>query len=910
MKTLRLVFVILALTATLPVAGVEPYMVRDINLTHEPAGSYPDMLASLGDLALFQAGTLYGRDLWRTDGTPGGTYKLTEAGYSRFKVLAAARNRCFLLAGDSPGESLWFTDGSPGGTINLTEKELTFDNQPGHTVWVPQQHVFYFRTHPWYQEDEELWRSDGTLGGTYRVADVGPEELTSFNGNVYFAATRDPEHGPTLWRSDGTPQGTAPLLDAEPVPTVESLHVVGSRLIFVGTDPVHGRELWISDGTKDGTRLLADLVAGSGSTEFLGFSMVRKRLYFIASTPTDPAQLWVTDGTAGGTRMLTGPVPHASVLSLPQTAPPGRFVFVANDELHGQEIWSTDGTVQGTHLVRDICRGPCSSILYADPIFVLHQNRLYFLATNDAHGEELWVTDGTERGTHLVRDICPGPCDSHPVIDVSLGGRLFFHANKNNTYQMWATDGTAQGTIRLTNFISLGVFSSVVAGDRLIFDGSDGEYGYEPWSTDGTPGGTSLLMDIVEGDLGGSNPSDLMPLGNTVIFLANDGAHGYELWRSDGTSGGTSRLTELQPDQFPIYSPNMGAWTASAGRLYFQLEQTPGTVTATGDVKFPPPPKPWALWTSDGTAVGTYRLTPQGVGTTNLVSPRGRPLTSQVFFSANDTAHGTEPWITDGTVAGTHLLADLAPSSGSSNPSEFTAFKRRVWFVASTCAGTAIRLWQSDGTAEGTVPVGPELQGIQFLSVFKGELWFLTRREEKSAELWSTDGTTAGTRLRVILAFNPDEMFSGVERLYFSSPSEIWASDGTERGTLRIFSSEYSVGGIGARIYFGSHLFFGTYDGLFVTGGTETGARMLHPPGDEPLLRVVYLASLGNQVLAISVDGKLWQTDGTDAGTKLVRSLAPPNSSFLRLDLIQAGSRVFFPAWDPKTGWELWAARP
>ena len=85
---------------------------------------------------------------------------------------------------------------------------------------------------------------------------------------------------------------------------------------------------------------------------------------------------------------------------------------------------------------------------------------------------------------------------------------------------------------------------------------------------------------------------------------------------------------------------------------------------------------------------------------------------------------------------------------------------------------------------------------------------------------------------------------------------------------------------------------------------------MLHPSGAEPLLGVFSLAPLGNQVLAISADAKLWQTDGKDAGTTVVRSLAPPDSSFLRPELGPAGSRVFFPAWDPKNGWELWAARP
>jgi ELWxxDGT repeat protein len=39
---------------------------------------------------------------------------------------------------------------------------------------------------------------------------------------------------------------------------------------------------------------------------------------------------------------------------------------------------------------------------------------LFFYAQNDRHGRELWRSNGTARGTEIVRDIVPGPGSSYP----------------------------------------------------------------------------------------------------------------------------------------------------------------------------------------------------------------------------------------------------------------------------------------------------------------------------------------------------------------------------------------------------------------------------------------------------------------------------------------------------------------
>ena len=83
-----------------------------------------------------------------------------------------------------------------------------------------------------------------------------------------------------------------------------------------------------------------------------------------------------------------------------------RLYFSADDGEHGYELWVTDGTRKGTKLLRDIREGGSSNAR----VFTRFGKRLYFAADDGVHDFELWVTDGTKKGTKLFADINPaGP---------------------------------------------------------------------------------------------------------------------------------------------------------------------------------------------------------------------------------------------------------------------------------------------------------------------------------------------------------------------------------------------------------------------------------------------------------------------------------------------------------------------
>src|SRR5258708_24486655 len=106
----------------------------------------------------------------------------------------------------------------------------------------------------------------------------------------------------------------------------------------------------------------------------------------------------------------------------------GLTFFIGYDATYGQELWCTDGTSAGTHIVRDIAPGDISSGIMR---LTVVNNIVYFFANDGVNGVELWRSDGTLSGTHIVADIRKGPDSSIPENPstgaiASIGGSLFF----------------------------------------------------------------------------------------------------------------------------------------------------------------------------------------------------------------------------------------------------------------------------------------------------------------------------------------------------------------------------------------------------------------------------------------------------------------------------------------------------
>ena len=163
----------------------------------------------------------------------------------------------------------------------------------------------------------ELWRSDGTLGGTSIVADINPGaggsnigEIAEVGNRLIFDADNgNGTSGRELWVSDGTSTGTSQLLDIRPgasssFPSYFTAIGDGSRVVFSAENGTAGYELWVSDGTTIGTMMVADINPGSGSSFLYNFTAVNGIVYFSANDGTNGSELWRTDGTTAGTMLV------------------------------------------------------------------------------------------------------------------------------------------------------------------------------------------------------------------------------------------------------------------------------------------------------------------------------------------------------------------------------------------------------------------------------------------------------------------------------------------------------------------------------------------------------------------------------------------------------------------------------
>jgi ELWxxDGT repeat protein len=409
-----------------PLNGTEPWksdgtdggtsMIANLASDAVPSSDPRDLVAA-GDWIYFTAWDGLGpftspdsqqRSLWRSDGTPEGTLKLTDGQTSDYTPVG--RSLFFTKGG------LWMSDGTPEGTAPATAFVNRFPGPP-LIRFVMGDKIFAI-------VGDALW-----ITTTSPNALAVPLGVSIVYGFVNVAGRALFIGNGMLWTSDGTPAGTYTVA-TPPGSGVPSNGVVMGGYAYFTSSVTNGTDLWKSDGTFEGTVVVKVLSPSVGALTPAG-----RDLFF-----TVGAQLWVSDGTDAGTRAL--PATPNGTLAVTGNG----VVFVESDSTSGFELWGSDGTAEGTHLVRDIYPGPNGSFLNG---MTSVDGMVFFTATDGVHGSEVWVTDGTSEGTKLAADVEPGFNGSFPQLYVKTGNRLFFAAMTSATgNELWALPFPA--TPRLT----------------------------------------------------------------------------------------------------------------------------------------------------------------------------------------------------------------------------------------------------------------------------------------------------------------------------------------------------------------------------------------------------------------------------------------------------------------------------
>ncbi|MDQ8043284.1 MAG: hypothetical protein AAGC46_02805 [Solirubrobacteraceae bacterium] len=390
------------------------------------------------------------------------------------------------------------------------------------------------------------------------------------------------------------------------------------------------------------------------------------------------------------------------------------------------------------------------------------------------------------------------------------------------------------------------------------------------YRTDGTPAGTHLALRASSSD-----PSRIQGLavdGDALVFTTTlRGGHADVLYRSDGTAAGTiaaiaaqrvatSRRAAAKPKRRLYAGPPIVAGSqlyVQAGyglahqAMLYRVDRDTGAITPVGGglPALAYPITPIAASADGGLFLedrGLWHVPPTGdavrLGTVGGSLSLGTVATigNTLFFAGND-ALGDEPWLSDGTPAGTHRIADLTPGSASSTLSGFLPVGGSMYVLAGDGTGEPTPyLLGADGSAtpvtDGGVPVRVLRNGTD------GGVGF------SDDALWLKGGTYATpVRLRVPAGSTVAEHPTGAgfdENGVLVVPGTRFAFSGT---TLRSIDAA------------GSPTILGT---VALPFNEKAGPE---PTFDQPFL-------VGNDLWFSSsvFDGRpavLWRSDGTPAGT-------------------------------------------
>lgn len=402
-------------------------------------------------------------------------------------------------------------------------------------------------------------------------------------------------------------QGTLPVLGNPSEFIFQNVRALGSfddRLVFDQTVS-NRRKVWVSDGTAEGTfqigaenqteaRLLFRTDAGwyfqerIGSTYFLAAlfpgSDTLQQIYQFPK-PVLKSAYWNGDfyysasssinfsgedlvklslSTLEGTILYTS---GFGGIRLGIAATDDYLIFQSGTS-NGKVLVRSDGTVGGTIIYYQLY--DIQDEFATGTFIVSDGEKVYFSYHPNNEPNNLWVTDGTEEGTHLLTVLGTSPFGRPERGITFLDGRLFLLARRagaasGDTHDLFISDGSVEGTY---NYFTSALGDTYLRG-RLLRAFNGKVYYHRPFgffATDGTISGTEL---IVSGDFdfqGVRLAYDNGIYNDSLIIAARGPGIERGIYISDGTAEGISLLTSLPSESG---SGTLGNFQQVGERLFF-----------------------------------------------------------------------------------------------------------------------------------------------------------------------------------------------------------------------------------------------------------------------------------------------------------------------------------------------------
>ena len=711
------------------------------------------------------------------------------------------------------GMGLWKSDGSEGGSILLK----SFDSVSN---LVESNGILYFIAK--VGDSFEIWRSDGTSGGTRRVDALYPGgdnfaayNLHSVDGSLFFSAS-GPDGDPSgyeLWRWEGEDVGTKLFKNLFPdryikTQTIEIDEETGERTLTIETEEFNFGTPEYSPDSFPGNFTSV----GGGNFFFTAYSSIEypsEIADFADQTRLGGIELWFSDGTETGTKSIRinnqeyqiyNPVSGsysppglfeenytASGSSFPRelTAFQNTLYFTANNGKDGFELWSisSNGNENSLKQVKDINPKASSN---PKELTVVGKN-LYFTADSGSGQKLFHLKAGKNNKPKPVKNSGKNPQNLTEINDT-----LYYSAVSGKGREPWIAQGAKANQLQdinpgtassnPSNFEYIAKKNNNQKQNLLFFTANNGKKGFELWSKNlNKKNDRSSLFDDIYPGLPSSYPGDLMNSNEALFFSADDSKSGRELWTIDFPIDDQENNNEAAGgDQSEDGEGNNGSGSGNKSEDDSSLIKNIKPGKASSNPAFLHNQRGKLYFSADNGKYGDEVWTSQGSNNSTKIFKdinKGRSSSSPsdftsdkslLYFSANGGKKGQELWMTNGKAKSTERLSDINPGSKSSSPSDLLVFNQKLFFAADD-GSNGRELWRYSIKSDTFSMVRDIHSGDGIgsnpsqLTLLNNQIIFAAEGNTYGRELWISDGNHNSTQLLKDiypggLSSNPDDL--------------------------------------------------------------------------------------------------------------------------------------------------------
>jgi len=350
--------------------------------------------------------------------------------------------------------------------------------------------------------------------------------------------------------------------------------------------------------------------------------------------------LWRSDGTAAGTQAVDVGSYDGAVKGV--AAIPGGVVFVT------QGIDDPNTHIYGLDNVS-------AHLISSKPAFPYLQGGGKAIFGCGSFDEGHLCASGVQVGSAL--DVTPASMQFNQLSEIGAinGGAITALVHAPSQPELWRSDGTAPGTYFLAPLSNnpFGFTLSNVIGNELYFVGCKLQEGCAFYATSGAPGS---VREVAPGVL---PRGKLQKIGSRLLFGTGVSQGNEQLWSTDGTAAGTTLLLD--------FGDSYGTYGVSQSGVGHVVLWNDGAA---------------AYWTTDGTVAGT-RLVQNWLPFTPMQNEIwAGPDFDSVLFQCYRPDWGPELCTANGSTGSPHMLADIYPGEGGSNPQYINRTSHGVFFSA------------------------------------------------------------------------------------------------------------------------------------------------------------------------------------------------------------------------------------